>query len=122
MKKIVYSCAALLLTVILLCITLASCGDGAVETLYVYNWGEYISDGSEGSVDVNEAFEQYYFEKYGKRIVVNYSTYSSNEDMYAKLSSGASTYDVVVPSDYMIQRMVAEDMLLPLESLVKQGG
>ncbi|MBR2621092.1 MAG: ABC transporter substrate-binding protein, partial [Clostridia bacterium] len=115
MKKFVYSYALLLLTVTLLCLTLASCSKGETKTLYVYNWGEYISDGSEGTVDVNAAFEEYYFEKYGTRVSVNYSTYSSNEDMYAKLSSGASVYDVVVPSDYMIQRMVAEDMLLPLD-------
>ena len=115
MKKFVYSYAVLLLTVTLLCLTLASCGESNTKTLYVYNWGEYISDGSEGTVDVNAAFEKYYFEKYGTRINVNYSTYSSNEDMYAKLSSGASVYDVISPSDYMIQRMVAEDMLLPLD-------
>ncbi len=115
MKKWIYSYAILLLTVTLLCLTLSSCGGGELQTLYVYNWGEYISDGSEGSVDVNTAFEEYYYQKYGVRVAVNYSTYSSNEDMYAKISSGASVYDVVVPSDYMIQRMVAEDMLLPLD-------
>ena len=45
-----------------------------VVTLYVYNWGEYISDGSEGSLDVNEMFEDWYYDTYGVRVEVNYST------------------------------------------------
>ena len=61
---------------------------------------------------VNAEFEKWYLETYGKEIKVNYSTYSSNEDMYSKLSSGAGSYDIVVPSDYMIERMINEDMLL----------
>jgi spermidine/putrescine transport system permease protein len=83
--------------------------------LNVYNWGEYISDGSEGSLDTIKAFEKWYKEEYGVRVKVNYSTFASNEDMYAKLSSGAVSYDVIIPSDYMIARMVSEDMLLPLD-------
>ena len=88
---------------------------GKTTTLYVYNWGEYISDGSEDSLDSNAAFEEWYYETYGERVEVNYSTFSSNEDMYAKLSSGSVFYDVIVPSDYMIERMIDEDMLLPLD-------
>lgn len=88
------------------------------KTLYVYNWGEYISDGSEGCMDVNAEFETYFNEnlasKYGFYIKVNYSTYSSNEDMYAKISSGAVAYDVIIPSDYMIERMIGENLLRPL--------
>lgn len=108
--------AALVLLAALMVITLASCdkSQGNVKTLYVYNWGEYISDGSDDSLDVNKAFEEFYFKKYGEKIKVNYSTYSSNEDMYAKLSSGATSYDVIVPSDYMIERMIKEDMLCEL--------
>ena len=89
-------------------------GDGGVTTLYVYNWGEYISDGSEDTLDVNEMFEEWYFEQTGKRVKVNYSTYSSNESMYAKISSGSVNYDVIVPSDYMIERLVDEDLLAKL--------
>ncbi len=89
-------------------------GTGSVKTLYVYNWGEYISDGSEDSFDSNSGFEEWYYETYGERVVVNYSTYSSNEDMYAKLSGGAVNYDIIVPSDYMIERMIKEEMLAPL--------
>lgn len=112
---------ALCLSLVCLCICilplLAGCGEatGKTTTLYVYNWGEYMSDGSEGTLDANAAFEDWYYETYGERVKVNYSTFSSNEDMYAKLSSGSVSYDIVIPSDYMIQRMIAEDMLLPLD-------
>lgn len=83
----------------------------ADRVLNVYNWGEYISDGSEGSLDVNAEFEKYYEETYGESIDVIYTTYASNEDMYAKLKSGAAGYDVIIPSDYMIARMIEEGML-----------
>ncbi len=98
-----------------LCLTLSSCESESVTTLYVYNWGEYISDGSDGTLDTNKAFEEYYYEKTGKKVVVNYSTFSSNESMYAKIESGSASYDVIIPSDYMIERMVGEDMLAPLD-------
>ena len=81
------------------------------RTLRVFNWGEYISDGSEGSYDTNAEFEKWYEKTYGEKVKVNYSTYASNEDMYAKLSAGAAAYDVVIPSDYMIARMITEGML-----------
>ena len=74
----------------------------------------YISDGSDDSLDTIAAFEDWYKATYGVPVKVNYDTYASNEDMYAKLKSGAVNYDVVIPSDYMIARMEAEDMLLPL--------
>ena len=89
--------------------------DGKPQVLNVYNWGEYISDGSEGSMDVVKEFEAWYQEEYGRPVQVNYTTFASNEDMYAKLSSGAVSYDVIIPSDYMIARMIEEDMLLPLD-------
>ena len=105
----------LLSTLALLLPLFASCKkDGDAITLYVYNWGEYISDGSEDTLDVNAAFEEWYEETFGVKVEVNYSTFSSNEDMYAKLSGGASNYDVIVPSDYMIERMIAEGMLRKL--------
>ena len=77
-------------------------------TLNVYNWGEYISSGSDGSVDVVAAFEEL------TGIHVNYTTFDSNESMYAKLKSGAASYDVIIPSDYMVAKMIDEEMLLPL--------
>lgn len=78
-------------------------------TLNVYNWGEYISDGKEGSLDINKRFEEV------TGIKVNYTNYDSNEDMYGKLKSGGANYDIIIPSDYMIQRMVKENMLLKLD-------
>lgn len=94
-----------------LCALLSFSAFAADRVLNVYNWGEYISDGSEGSMDVNAAFEKYYQETYGESIDVIYTTYASNEDMYAKLKSGAAGYDVIIPSDYMIARMIEEGML-----------
>ena len=79
------------------------------EYINVYNWGEYISDGSEGSLDVNAEFTR------RTGIKVNYTNYASNEDMYAKLKSGGAIYDVVIPSDYMIQRLIRENMLEKLD-------
>ena len=113
MKKLITLTLALLALVC--CFALNSCDSEEVTTLYVYNWGEYISDGSEDSLDTNKAFEEYYYEKTGKRVVVNYSTFSSNESMYAKIESGSASYDVIIPSDYMIERMVKEDLLEPLD-------
>lgn len=83
-------------------------------TLNVYNWGEYISDGSEDSYDTIKEFESWYRQTYGEKIKVNYTTFASNEDMYNKISSGAVSYDVIIPSDYMIARMREEGLLLPL--------
>ena len=78
-------------------------------TLNVYNWGQYIADGSDGSMEVIKEFEKRY-----PHIKVNYSTYDSNEIMYSKLSNGGITVDVIIPSDYMIARLIEEDMLLEL--------
>ena len=100
---------------LMLLIMLVSCDGKDTITLNVYNWGEYISDGSEGTLDVNAAFEEYYYETYGQKVKVNYTTYASNEDMYAKLRSGSTGYDIVIPSEYMIQRMINEGMLEELD-------
>ena len=111
--------AQLLLISLLVCLcagVFASCDEqDEVLTLYVYNWGEYISDGSDESVDTNAEFEKYCKEVLGKTVKVNYSTFASNESMYAKVSSGSAQYDVIIPSDYMIERMINEDMLAPLD-------
>lgn len=117
MKKRILTLTLALLILLPAILSLASCaasGGGDVKTLYVYNWGEYISDGSEGTLDSNHAFELWYEYTYGEKVNVVYSTYSSNEDMYAKLSGGAVNYDVIVPSDYMIERLISEDALAPL--------
>ena len=79
-------------------------------TLNVYNWGQYIADGSDGSMEVIAEFEKRY-----PHIKVNYSTYDSNEIMYSKLANGGITVDVIIPSDYMIARLIEEDMLLEID-------
>ena len=74
-------------------------------TLYVYNWGEYISDGSDGMMDVVAEFEAL------TGINVEYTTFDTNEGLYSKLQSGSAYYDIIIPSDYMISRMAQNGML-----------
>ena len=83
--------------------------DLAGTTLNVYNWGEYLSLGEDDAIDVNAAFEKL------TGIKVNYTNFESNEEMYAKIKAGSSAYDIIIPSDYMIQRMIREDLLLKLD-------
>ncbi len=109
MKKVISLAAALVL--LLGCMSLLSgCGgSGDTVTINVYNWGQYISEGEDGALDVIAAFEDKY-----PNIKVNYSTYDSNEAMYSKLSNGGITVDVIIPSDYMIARLIQENMLQEL--------
>lgn len=83
-----------------------SSSDGTQQTsggvVNVYNWGEYIDE------SVLDDFEE------ATGIKVNYQMYDSNETMYSKIAGGGADYDVVIPSDYMIARMIEEDMLEPL--------
>ncbi|MBR6610015.1 MAG: ABC transporter substrate-binding protein [Oscillospiraceae bacterium] len=83
--------------------------DGQGITLNVFNWGEYMSLGQDGAMHVNKEFEAL------TGIKVNYQTFDNNEGMYTKLKSGGAIYDVVIPSDYMIAKMIKEDMLQPLD-------
>lgn len=78
-------------------------------SINVYNWGEYISTGAdEGTLNVNGEFEKL------TGIKVNYTNYATNEELYAKLKGGGTTYDVIIPSDYMISKMIKEDLIQPL--------
>ena len=86
--------------------SMCSCQSNYDVVLNVYNWGEYISDGSFDSLDVNKAFEQWYYQEYGVRVKVNYDTYDSNESLRAKLEAGSASYDVIFPSDYMIDYFI----------------
>lgn len=123
MKKKLIAAVLAAVTVLLMLASCAGAGsDTGAVTLYVYNWGEYISDGSEDSLNVNKAFEEYCSnsEKIqaltgGKKVKVNYSTYASNEDLYAKLESRTVSYDVVVPSDYMIARLIKEELIQKID-------
>jgi len=87
----------------------ADASDLAGTTINVYNWGEYISDGSEGSMDINAEFTK------RTGIKVNYNNYDTNENMYAKLKSDGVSFDIVIPSDYMIERLIDEDMLQKID-------
>jgi len=77
--------------------------------LKVYNWGYYISDGSEGSIDVNKQFEML------TGIDIVYDNFDSNESLYAKIINGGADYDVIIPSDYMIARLINEGYLAKLD-------
>lgn len=86
--------------------------NGDVITLNVYNWGEYMPlDEDEDGYATNREFEKWYEEKYGQKIKVNYDTYSSNEELRAKLEANAVSYDIIIPSDYMVDYFVKNDLL-----------
>lgn len=79
-------------------------------SINVYNWGEYISTGAdEGTLNVNAEFTKL------TGIKVNYTNYATNEELYAKLKGGGAYYDVIIPSDYMISKMIKEKMIQPLD-------
>jgi spermidine/putrescine transport system substrate-binding protein len=92
---------SLLVLSLIIAIMTVGCGEKK-ETINVYNWGDYIDK------SVLKDFEEEY------NIKVNYSMFETNEDMYIKLKQGGSSYDVIFPSDYMIERMVREDLLVKL--------
>ena len=77
-------------------------------SISVYNWGEYLSDGSDDLMDICSEFTDL------TGIEVYYTNFATNEELYAKLKGGSTTYDVIFPSDYMVARMIEEDMLAPL--------
>ena len=78
-------------------------------SINVYNWGEYISTGvDEGTLNVNAEFTEL------TGIKVNYTNYATNEELYAKLKGGGATYDIIIPSDYMISKMIKEELIQEL--------
>lgn len=95
MKKIILALSVLML------LTLSACGkkDQAKEEIFVYNWGEYIDP------SILKDFQK------ETGIKVNYDTYASNEDLYIKMTQSQDKYDVIVPSDYMIERLIKEDLI-----------
>ncbi len=98
MKKIVIGCLLLVFA-----FALTGCAQKDSEKVYVYNWGEYMDP------EVRDSFE----EETGIKVV--YEEFEMNEDMYAKIKAGAVRYDVVCPSDYMIQKMIEEDLLSEID-------
>ena len=128
-KKIVsyLMCVALLLTNTIFLSGCKSSEEEDVIVLRVSNWEEYIDEGDwdeEETIELEngtvicpetsmvEDFEAWFYETYGKKVKVEYSTFGTNEELYNQMSMG-DTYDLVCPSEYMIMKMMAEDMLLP---------
>lgn len=89
----------LILIVALMIPLTAGCGNSDKIVLNVYNWGDYIDE------DIFDEFE----EETG--IEINYETYATNEEMYTKIKNGGTKYDIAIPSDYMIEKMIKEEML-----------
>ncbi|MDR2046763.1 MAG: ABC transporter substrate-binding protein [Clostridiales bacterium] len=90
---------------------LAACTPKDYENvLRIYNWEDYMSE------EVLEDFETYYEEKYpGKDIKIEYNTFDTNETMYTKLAKGKEYYDIICPSDYMIQKLINDGLIQPLD-------
>ena len=91
------------------CFTAKAAAADTGVTINVYNWGQYISDGTDGYLDVNAAFTE------ATGIQVNYMTFDTNESLYTKLKTGGSSYDIIVPSDYMAGRLIDEGLVQPLD-------
>ncbi len=98
--KTVAKLICILFLVSLLCVPFAGCS--SPEKLYLFNYGDYIDP------DVYDLFE----EEYGIEVVVD--EYAAPEDMYAKFVSGSVTYDLICSSDYMLEKLIAEDRLVPI--------
>ena len=94
---------ALLLVLVLAVGLLSGCGSKDERVVYVYNWGEYMDE------SLNDEFTA----KTGIKVVYDY--FDTNEALYALLKGGSAEYDVIFPSDYMIERMINEDMLAKID-------
>lgn len=106
MKKKICVILSLIIIALPLCVSGCSNSTGGYEgEINVYNWGEYISNGDDGTLDVIEEFEKKY------NIKVNYTNFETNEELYNILSNSNSSYDVIIPSDYMVSKLREEGML-----------
>jgi len=97
---------AIILTAVCL---IAGCSDDRSSLLKVYNWGDYIDE------ELLPEFEQWYLEQTGEEVHVIYQTFDINETMLSKIEKGHEDYDLVCPSDYIIERMLRDDLLIPLD-------
>ncbi len=88
---------------------IAGCSSDREHILKVYNWGDYIDE------SLIPEFEQWYEEQTGEPVEIVYQTFDINETMLSKIEKGQEDYDVVCPSDYIIQRMLNSDLLLPMQ-------
>ena len=108
MKNMVYK-ALHVVCCLLLCSLFVGCDNFEREhTLKVYNWGDYIDE------DLILEFEEWYEEQTGEPVTVIYQTFDINEVMLAKIENGGADFDVVCPSEYIIERMLARELLLPI--------
>lgn len=96
---------AILAAALMLC----ACSEDRSHILKVYNWADYIDEALLGE------FEQWYEEQTGEPVKVIYQTFDINETMLSKIELGHEDYDVVCPSDYIIERMLSSDLLLPMD-------
>ena len=101
MKRLIYCFVAALV--------LLGCSDNRSGILKVYNWADYIDEELLGE------FEQWYFEQTGEKVEIIYQTFDINETMLSKIELGHEDYDVVCPSEYIIERMLMNDLLLPID-------
>ena len=107
MRKMIYSLVGL--AVMCCALPLVSCmDDGRANILKVYNWGDYIDE------DLIPDFEAWYEEQTGEKVEIIYQTFDINEVMLAKIENGLADFDVVCPSEYIIERMMRNDLLLPI--------
>ena len=97
------------LTLLAAAALLCGCAQDRSQILKVYNWSDYIDE------TVIEEFESWYEEQTGEPVEVIYQTFDINETMLSKIEKGHEDYDVVCPSDYIIERMLANDLLLPID-------
>lgn len=88
---------------------ICSCGGDRGQVLKVYNWSDYIDE------SVIPEFESWYKEQTGESVKVIYQTFDINEAMLSKIEKGHEDYDVVCPSDYIIERMLQGGLLLPVD-------
>ena len=100
MKKILFALA--------LVMALAGCSEDRSHILKVYNWADYIDE------DLIDEFEVWYEEQTGEPVEIIYQTFDINETMLSKIELGHEDYDVVCPSEYIIERMLMKDLLLPI--------
>ena len=92
-----------------LAVTLSATAADRAHTLKIYNWADYIDE------SVLDDFKSWYKEQTGEEVEIIYQLFDINEIMLAKIEKGKEDFDVVCPSEYIIERMLRNDMLLPID-------
>ncbi|MBR4755947.1 MAG: ABC transporter substrate-binding protein [Bacteroidales bacterium] len=99
-----------LLSILMAVAMVTACSSDRDHILKVYNWSDYIDE------DLIGEFEEWYEEQTGEPVKIVYQTFDINETMLSKIEKGQEDYDVVCPSDYIIERMVRSDMVIPIDT------